>query len=128
MPTTLSLEKSSKLRGIKQLLTYQLAFCLLLSLMIYLRSGQRAALSILLGGLVAIIPTWIFAKKLFRFQGARAARQIVQGFYAGEFLKIITSVMLFTVVFSLYPVVPLVFFLTYITILMTHWFAPLVCR
>ena len=82
------------------------------------------ALSILLGGLVAIIPNAYFASKLFKYEGARAARQIVSSFYKGEALKITLSALLFTAVFMFCHVVPLAFFASYILVLMTHWFAP----
>lgn len=84
----------------------------------------NAAISALLGGLVCILPNVLFAIKLFKYQGARAARQIVNNFYKGEALKIFLSIFLFTAVFVYYRVSPLAFFGTYIVIQMTHWFAP----
>jgi len=89
-------------------------------------AGKQNAISALLGGLVAFIPTVLFAKKMFQYHGARAARQIVKSFYIGEFLKITLSVVLFTLVFKLYEVTPLTFFLTYIAVVMTYWLAPLI--
>lgn len=80
----------------------------------------------MLGGLVAILPSALFAKKLFRYQGARAASQIVKSFYFGEALKLLSTAILFTLVFIVYKVAALAFFLTYILVLMTYWFAPLI--
>nr|WP_302473904.1 ATP synthase subunit I [Legionella sp. PL877] len=88
-------------------------------------SSGKQAMSAMLGGLVAIIPAALFARKLFRYQGARAARQIVKGFYLGEALKILSSIILFILVFLLFSLDPIAFFFTYILVLMTHWFAPL---
>ena len=87
-------------------------------------ANTKAALSVLLGGVVGIIPNVIFARKLFKHQGARAARQIVNGFYTGEALKLLLSIFLFTIVFALCKVQAGIFFATYILILMTHWFIP----
>ena len=104
----------------------QLALCLLACVPVYMIFGKLTAQSVLLGGLVALIPNFLFARKLFQHQGARAARQIVRNFYAGEFIKILSTALLFTVVFLFCEVSPPAFFLTYIVMIMTHWFAPLI--
>ncbi len=88
--------------------------------------GAQAASSALLGGVVCIVPNAFFAGKLFKYQGARSAKQIVNSFYKGEALKIALSIILFTLVFVWIKITPLAFFLSYIIILMTHWFAPLI--
>lgn len=113
-------------RGVIRLAGTQLATSVLIALVFLLTSGTKEALSAILGGLVAVIPSILFARKLFRYQGARAARQIVKSFYIGEALKILSSVILFTLVFVLFKVAPLAFFFTYIMVLMNHWFAPLI--
>lgn len=98
------------LDGVRRLLVAQLMICVLIALVLLLTWGRKEALSALLGGLVAIIPTALFARKLFRYQGARAARQIVKGFYVGEALKIVTTIGLFTFVFMSFKIAPLAFF------------------
>ncbi|MBK8306034.1 MAG: ATP synthase subunit I [Gammaproteobacteria bacterium] len=40
--------------------------------------------SLLIGGLIFLIPQSWFAWRVFRFSGAGAAREVVQGFYRGE--------------------------------------------
>jgi ATP synthase protein I len=102
----------------------QLGITLILSVLCALFYNINAAISALLGGLVCIIPNACFASKLFKHQGARAAKQIVNSFYKGEALKIFLSIFLFTAVFVLCRITPLAFFASYILILMTHWFAP----
>jgi ATP synthase protein I len=119
-------KRNRSLRGVKKLLLVQLMLCLLISIVVLISYDRHQGLSALLGGLVAFVPSMLFARKCFKYQGARAAKQIVKSFYAGEFLKIFASILLFTLVFLLYEVAPLAFFLTYIVILMTHWFAPLI--
>jgi ATP synthase protein I len=88
--------------------------------------GANAAGSALLGGMVCIIPNAYFARKLFKYQGARSAKQIVNSFYKGEAIKMILSIALFTAVFVYVKITPLAFFASYIMVLMTHWFAPLI--
>ncbi|STX30233.1 ATP synthase subunit I [Legionella beliardensis] len=113
------------LRPVWRLLLAQLIVGALIALGMLITAGKQAALSALLGGLVAFLPSLIFARKLFQYQGARAARQIIRSFYLGEFLKIISSIALFTLVFVYFEVTPLAFFLTYIVVVMIHWFSPL---
>lgn len=112
--------------GVKRLLKMQLMTSGLISLVLLLFYGKDEGISAMLGGLVAIVPTIVFARKMFRFQGARAAKQIVKSFYIGEALKILLTAILFCLVFILYKVAPLAFFLTYIVVLMNYWFAPLI--
>jgi len=88
--------------------------------------GKREAFSAFAGGMVAFLPALIFARNVFRYQGARSAKQIARSLYVGEGLKIIFSVVLFTLVFVFYKVAPLTFFLTYIAVVLSHWFAPLI--
>jgi ATP synthase protein I len=112
--------------GVKRLLKAQLLTSVLISLVLLLFLGKKEGISAMLGGLVAIVPSALFAIKMFRYQGARAARQIVKSFYMGEALKILSTAFLFGLVFILYKVAPLAFFFTYIVVLMTYWFAPLI--
>jgi ATP synthase protein I len=58
-----------------------------------------AAYSAGLGVLIAVIPQFFFAKKAFAKQGARAARQIMNAFYAGEATKWALTFLLFAIVF-----------------------------
>jgi ATP synthase protein I len=115
-------------RGIKvaqRLLMWQLALMVLLAIAAFLLSGMKAGLSALLGGLVCIIPNAYFARKLFQYHGARAAKKIVNSFYKGEALKMLMTVALFALVFKFFTVLPLVFFVVYIVVQMVVWFAPL---
>jgi ATP synthase protein I len=111
--------------GIRRLLGIQLLTSILISIVLLLSYGKKEAISAMLGGLVAIVPSALFARKLFRYQGARAAQEIVKSFYLGEALKILSSIILFTLIFLLFDIAPLAFFITYITVLMSHWLAPL---
>ncbi|KTD36461.1 ATP synthase subunit I [Legionella nautarum] len=112
--------------GVKRMLGIQLLTSVLISLVLLAIFGKKEAMSAVLGGMVAIIPSALFARKLFQYQGARAARQIVKSFYLGEALKILSSVILFTLVFMWFKITPLAFFFTYIVVLMNYWFAPLI--
>ena len=112
--------------GIVRLLLVQLGTTLVFTALCAFALGVNAALSAFLGGIVCIVPNTYFAINLFKYQGAQSAKKIVNGFYKGEAIKIILSILLFTVVFVWIRITFLVFFLSYILILMTHWFAPLI--
>ncbi len=109
---------------ITRLWVIQLTTLIALGLLDGLLYSVDVAYSILLGGIVAIIPNAYFAYKLFKYQGARAARQIVSGFYKGEAIKIVLSIFLFTLVFRYCNIKPLAFFMSYILIIMMHWLTP----
>ncbi|MFA5959644.1 MAG: ATP synthase subunit I [Tatlockia sp.] len=113
-------------KGVRRLLEIQCIISAIIALVLLLAFGIQAAFSALLGGMVAIIPIALFARKLFYYQGARAARQIVKSFYIGEALKMLLSMTLFILVFTLLRINPLAFFITYIVVLMCYWFAPLI--
>ena len=120
------MNKQLSKRGIVRLWLVQLGTTLIFAALCALVSGANAASSALLGGMVCIVPNAYFARKLFKYQGARSAKQIVNSFYKGEAIKIILSVILFSAVFAWVKITPLAFFASYIMILMTHWFAPLI--
>lgn len=114
------------LKGAQRLIICQLSITILIATVFALLWNVTAAMSALLGGLVSIVPTAYFAIKLFKYHGARAARQIVNGFYKGEALKIALTAILFTLVFKFFTIIPLVFLAVYILAQMVFWFAPLI--
>lgn len=112
-------------QNVTRLLAVQFFVGLIISSGLLIAVGKHQALSSFLGGMVAFIPSVIFAKKFFQYQGARAAKAIVNTFYVGEFLKIMVTASLFSLAFII-EVKPLAFFLTYIAVVMIHWIAPLI--
>ena len=78
----------------------QLVLLPLLCAGLWLLRGQVSAVSVLCGGLVAILPQAYFAARAFRWRGASAARQIARASYAGEIGKFILSVAGFALVFA----------------------------
>ncbi|RAP37415.1 hypothetical protein B1207_04370 [Legionella quinlivanii] len=115
----------NNVNGVKKLQEIQLLLILIIVFTTLLIKDREAGISAFLGGMIALLPSLLFAKLLFKYRGARAARQIVKNFYLGEFIKIGSSIFLFVLVFSTYKVQPLAFFLTYIVVVISHWFSPL---
>ena len=114
------------MRGARRLLLIQLGVTVLIAVMTGLICDGNAALSATAGGLVCVIPNAYFVNKLFGHHGAHAAKQIVNGFYRGEALKILLSIALFALVFKYLNVKPSAFFVAYIAAQMVFWFAPLI--
>ena len=81
-------------------LLIQLLFCLMAALVMFLLLDGVASYSILLGGLISIVPNGYFAWKVFRFRGARNTPLIVKSFYAGETGKLIMTGVFFAMVFA----------------------------
>jgi len=80
------------------------------------------AYSVLLGGLISILPNMYFARWAFRYSGARAASEVARSFYRGEAGKFVLTVVMFAVTFS--AVRPLhieAFFLAYVVMLAMNW-------
>ena len=112
-------------QGLKRLLICQ-TLALIIFAAVYSAIIQGADISsILLGGLVASIPSLYFAWRLFRHQGARAANEICQDFYRGEMGKIFLSALLFALVFTQCHVQHLAFFGGFLVVQVTHWLSPL---
>ena len=77
------------------------------------------------GGLAVIIPTALFAWRAFSAGGARAAKQIVSNFFAGEALKICFAIALL-IGLLVFTTLPLVAVLSgYIVALIVQWLTPI---
>lgn len=107
----------------------QSGIVLVVALVSALMGGESAALSALLGGLVCLLPNAYFAWRVFRFQGARFARDIVKSFYRAEAGKFGLTAALFTLVFvAVPPSNPAFFFGAYVATLSAQWLGPWLLR
>lgn len=80
------------------------------------------AYSALLGGLISIAPNSYFARQVFRFRGAAAARHIARAFYQGETGKFLLTATAFAVVFAtVKPLDIIAFWGTYVAAALSHW-------
>lgn len=79
----------------------QLAATTLIATISLLVIGVTMAYSVLLGGLISALPNSYFALHAFKYQGARNAEKVVKGFIRGELGKIIFTVVLFALSFTL---------------------------
>ena len=79
----------------------QLAATVFIAVISLLISGIILAYSLLLGGLISAVPNSYFAFHAYRYQGAINAQKVVKGFIRGELGKIIMTVVLFALSFTL---------------------------
>ena len=70
---------------------YQLVFLLVTCVILAVSAGWVSAYSVLIGGLISVIPGTLFASRVFKYRGARAARLIAREVYRGEMLKLLVS-------------------------------------
>lgn len=67
----------------------QTAVLIVLTLATFLILGMVAAYSVLLGGLVSVIPNAYFGRMVFRHTGARAIENVVRSAFVGELVKLL---------------------------------------
>ncbi|WP_367608043.1 ATP synthase subunit I [Legionella sp. W05-934-2] len=111
--------------GIRKYFVFQAILSVSFILLMTTVFGKKGGLSALVASVCYLLPNLLFARQLFYYHGAQAAKKIVKGFYRGEAIKLISTVVLIGVVFALLPVKPLPFFLTFIVLQMSIWVAPL---
>jgi len=79
----------------------QLVATVLIAAIFLFFSNEVAAYSILIGGLISAISNYFFAVQAFRYRGARNAQKVVKSFMKGEAGKIVITLLLFALTFTL---------------------------
>lgn len=79
----------------------QLGLASVIAAIFLLFTNTITAYSIFLGGLISALPNSYFALHAFRYHGARNAKKVVKGFIRGELGKIIITIVLFALSFTL---------------------------
>lgn len=111
------------LPAVKKVALYQIALLLPASAAL-LGWDTVVAYSVLLGGLIQLIPQAWFARQAFRYAGARRVQSIVSAMYWGETGKVVLSAVLFTATFLL--VSPLnvgALFGSFVAMILVQWFS-----
>src|SRR5690554_3092525 len=73
----------------KVAVTQAVTLCLLV-LAIAVFGSWPSAYSLLIGGLICLVPGTLFARRAFMFRGARSAELIVKQLYIGEAIKLVS--------------------------------------
>lgn len=80
---------SIKAPPIFKVTAFQLLLTVALSALLLMSAGWVSAYSLLIGGLISALPGALFASRVFKYRGARAAHKIVRELYTGEILKLV---------------------------------------
>ena len=121
-----NVKNKRNMQGARRFLVCQLGMVLMAVVIGWSVWGTMGGQSALLGGLVSVVPNSYFICKLFKYQHAREAHQIVRAFYQGEAVKLGLSAALFAGVFLWLHVMPAVFMIAYISVQGVFWLAPLI--
>ena len=120
---------AKKLTQSGRVVAYRLLYLQILlttiSSLIFLSIDIKAAYSALIGGVICVVPNWVFISYAYRFGGARAAKKIASSFYRGEALKIMLTALMFAVTFVLLPISIGPLMTTYVLSLLVFWTTPL---
>ena len=108
---------------VARVLLLQLGSSVLLALLFWGIGGRISSFSALLGGLICLLPNAYLALRLTLPRSDRGASGLVRAAYIGEFGKIVLTVLLFGLVFSLVrPVDPVALFSGFIVTTMLTLF------
>lgn len=108
----------------KQLLMLQLGAVTLVAAGMAATVNLEWGLSALIGGGIFVIANAVFALCAFAFSGARAAKKVAASFFTGEALKILITVVLFSLVYMYIQVELVPLKLTYLLALGINICAP----
>lgn len=108
----------------KRLLMIQLGAVTLTAVVMALAVNTKWGLSALIGGGIFVVANAVFALFAFMYGGARAAKRIANSFYAGEALKILITVALFSIAYMYIQVELVPLKLTYLLALGINICAP----
>ena len=113
--------KQVTLKRLRKLWLHQITFIIFISVGVsWYRS--KVDYSVLVGGMIYLIPNIYFALYAFRFRGAHAARLVLLSFYRGEMGKFLLSGVGFAVAFTLVkPLDVLLLFSAYIALTVIQW-------
>ncbi|MDP2560456.1 ATP synthase subunit I [Psychrobium sp. 1_MG-2023] len=111
-----------------KLILMQTLAVLAASFFFFLANGTKAGYSALCGGIISIVPNFVFASLAFRNAGASAAKEVLTDFFKGEALKLVLVIVLFWVVFKTLDVIYLPLFVTYALAIVLHWLSPLIFK
>lgn len=104
-----------------KLVYVQLIFTVLLALLSYVYSGLVMAYSVLLGGVVYIVPNIYFVRSAFKSEKVETPQSILSRFYVAEAQKFLLTIVMFAICFALIkPLHAVAFFAAYVLIMVVN--------
>lgn len=108
----------------KKMFILQVCAVLVSALFVMILVTINSGISSFIGGGIFVVANSAFAFCAFRFSGARSSKTVVASFFGGEILKILLTVVLFSVVFLYIEVELVPLTLTYLLVLGVNFLAP----
>ena len=108
-----------------KLVIIQAAIVGVTSILLFALWGFQYGLSAFAGGVIAVLPNFVFATLAFSHAGASASGKVVQAFFLGEAVKLLLTIAMFSLVFINLKVAFMPLFVCYVLTLIVHWTAPL---
>lgn len=108
----------------KRLLMIQFGVVIILAAGMAIAINMDWGFSALIGGGIFVFANAIFAWCAFLFSGARATKKVAAAFYAGEVLKIVITILLFSVAYMYMQVELVPLKLTYLLVLGVNLCSP----
>lgn len=112
---------------VRNILVLQILIAVIIASGFLMLEGIENTLSPVLGCLVAMMPNWYFAYRLYSSRDM-AAKQMVHSFYASESTKIILTACLFVLVFQIPGINIMTLLFGYSAVLSVFWFALILWR
>ena len=107
-----------------RLIVFQVLLVAICAIIFWLTDGANSARSAVLGGIIYIVPNYIFTRFAFRCMGARQAKDVITSFAVGESLKLFLTVVFFIVVLGFIKVNYLPLYVTFAIAVGSQIFAP----
>ncbi len=104
----------------------QVVISCLLALLLWAVADVKAAYSVIVAGVICIIPNSYFIWSVFRHKGARAAKRFFFAFYMGEIVKLLLQGFLFVLAIVYLKLAMDWFLFGFIINLAIFWFAPFI--
>lgn len=101
-------------KQVKKILRQQAGVAIFLSVLCLFTINSLAAVSALLAASVCILSNLLFANTMFKCGGAQQSKKIVSAFYLGECYKILSSGVLFFLVFKYLNLNMIIFWLAFV--------------
>ncbi len=108
-----------------RIIYWQLILIVGLALVLFLLRGIQSGISAMLGGLAYWLPTLFFVWRVFARTTARAAKQFLVAFIAGEGVKLLLSAVLFVLIVKNLPVSILSVLAGFVGAVVSFWVASL---
>lgn len=104
----------------------QLLAILLAMVVFLLLKGHFFAHSVFLGGLLCLVPQWLFARVWLAYYKASAAPKLIRMFYVGEVFKLLLTGCLFVLMLKYVAMTTIGCLIGFIIAQLAFWLAPLI--